>query len=120
MDGRSKSLVANVPIDFATKDANIPYVIPESRVQLTQMSYSTAKSKFLDSPSNNKAMGRTFRLHQQFGPPTYDPQKNLVLNVLKGSERMEQRFESKFNVHLLADKSNLKHLYPIDEDRSPG
>ena len=35
MDGRSKSLVANVPIDFATKDANIPYVIPESRVQLT-------------------------------------------------------------------------------------
>jgi len=63
MDGRSKSLVANVPIDFATKDANIPYVIPESRVQLTKMSYSTAKSKFLDSPSNNKAMGRTFRLH---------------------------------------------------------
>ena len=65
-------------------------------------------------------MGKPFRLHQQFGPPKIDPQKNLVVNIQKGSDKMEQRFESKFNVHLQADKSNLKHLYPIDEAKSPG
>lgn len=35
MDGRSKSQVANVPIDFATKNKNLPYEVPELSVQLS-------------------------------------------------------------------------------------
>ena len=32
---------------------------------------------------------------------------------------MESKFDQNFNVNLLADKSNLKHLYPILDERSP-